>query len=146
VPRLTGRVDVALRKRFTVEREALSVGAAAGVSWLGPRPLPSGAEGDAYAVLDVSAHVGWRFVELGVLLTNLFDVRYERASFHYASQFDASTPSLTPTRHVAAGPPLRFGQPGSNVRSVVWGCGAPVSGRRCGAAPRRAWTRSGRRR
>lgn len=107
VPRVTGRVDVAVRKRFAIEREPFSIGAAAGASWISARPLPNGAEGDAYAVVDASAHVGWRFVELGVSITNLFDVRYERASFHYMSRFDASRPvSMTPARHYAAGPPL----------------------------------------
>ena len=107
VPRVTGRVDVAARKRFTLEREPFSIGAAVGVTWISPRPLPNGAEGDAYAIADASAHVGWRFVELGVQITNLFDVRYERASFNYVSRFDVSSPaSLTPARHYAAGPPL----------------------------------------
>lgn len=107
VPRLTGRVDVAVRKRFELGGEPMSIGAAIGTTWLGPRPLPNGAEGDAYAVTDVSAHVGWRFAELGLMITNLFDVRYERASFHHASQFDpASAPSLSPARHFAAGAPL----------------------------------------
>ncbi|MCZ7677419.1 MAG: TonB-dependent receptor [Sandaracinaceae bacterium] len=107
VPRLTGRVDVALRKRFSIDGEPFSIGAAAGVTWIGPRPLPNGAEGGAYAVTDASAHVGWRFAEVGVMVTNLFDVRYERASFAYVSRFDLdAATSMTPARHLAAGPPL----------------------------------------
>ncbi|HEY8428515.1 MAG TPA: TonB-dependent receptor, partial [Sandaracinaceae bacterium] len=107
VPRLTGRADVAVRKVVMLEREPFSFGAAAGVTWVGPRPLPNGAEGGAYAVVDASAHVGWRFVEVGVLITNLFDVRYERAVFSYASHFDLERPaSMMPALHFAAGPPL----------------------------------------
>ncbi|MCB9591167.1 MAG: TonB-dependent receptor [Sandaracinaceae bacterium] len=109
VPRVMGRVDLAARKGFRLEGEPFEVGAAAGVTWLGPRPLPNGAEGDGYAVIDASAHVGWRFVELGLLLRNLLDARYERASFSYVSSFDATrAPSMTPASHFAAGAPFSF--------------------------------------
>jgi hypothetical protein len=128
VPRLTGRVDVAARHRFAIEREPFSIGAAIGVTWLGPRPLPNGAEGDAYAVADVGAHVGWRFVELGLMVTNLFDVRYERASFHYASQFDASATSRTPARHFAAGAPLTaLATLTFHLEPLRWASGEPTS-------------------
>ncbi|MBX3271799.1 MAG: TonB-dependent receptor [Sandaracinaceae bacterium] len=109
VPRVMGRADIAVRPRFRVGGEPCSAGVAAGLTWLGPRPLPNGTEGGAFAVLDASAHVAWRFVEIGVLFTNLLDVRYERASFAYVSRFDASRPaSLTPAEHFVAGAPFTF--------------------------------------
>jgi iron complex outermembrane receptor protein len=107
VPRLTGRVDLAARKTIEVDGEPLTFAGALGVTWIGPRPLPNGAEGDAYAVADLSASFGWRFAELGVEIQNLFDVRYERSSFHHASRFDPERPeSLALARHYAAGAPF----------------------------------------
>ncbi|MGE0785484.1 MAG: TonB-dependent receptor [Sandaracinaceae bacterium] len=109
VPRVMGRADVAGRERFRLFGEPFGAGAAAGVTWLGPRPLPNGAEGDAYAVVDASAHVSWRFVELGVMAQNLFDARYQRALFSYVSRFDLDrAASMTPATHYAAGAPFMF--------------------------------------
>ena len=107
VPRVTGRVDLAIRKEVAIAGEPFRFGGAIGTSVLGPRPLPNGQEGEANALVDASLSAGWRFVELGVMAQNLFDVRYERASYAYVSDFGTtSAPSMTADRHLAAGAPL----------------------------------------
>lgn len=107
VPRAMGRVDLAGHEAFSVGVEPFRIGAGIGITWVALRPLPRAGEADPYAIVDASAFVGWRFVELGLLLRNLFDVRYERATFSYGSRFDLSRPaSLAPAEHFAAGAPL----------------------------------------
>jgi hypothetical protein len=54
-------------------------------------------------------HVGWRFVELGFSMDNVFDVRNRSSEFHYASDFDAGgTSSMREARHFSAGAPRAF--------------------------------------
>lgn len=55
-------------------------------------------------------HAGWRFVELGFTVENLFDVRNRAAEFHYASGFDTAggPASMREVRHFAAGEPRSF--------------------------------------
>jgi hypothetical protein len=70
--------------------------------------LPLDAFGSRYTVVDAAGHVGWRFVELGVQLENMFDNRYNQFELYYASNFEAPSarPSMLPQLHFAAGPPL----------------------------------------
>jgi iron complex outermembrane recepter protein len=77
-----------------------------GVTYIGRRPLPYGQRSDAIFVMDLSAAVSWRWVSLGVSVTNLLDGRYRLAEFNYTSDFhSASYPTLLPTRHFVAGAP-----------------------------------------
>jgi len=84
-----------LRSRFGV-----------GFTYLSSRPLPYGQHADPVTLLDASAAVGWRFVELGLEAWNLADRRYAASEFSFVSNWGRpEIPSLLPARHLAAGPP-----------------------------------------
>jgi TonB family protein len=78
-----------------------------GVTWVGRRALPYGQRSDVIFVTDVSAEVGWRWVSLGISVTNLFGAKYRLGEFNYASDFRTSgaLPTLVPVRHFSAGAP-----------------------------------------
>jgi TonB family protein len=82
---------------------------AAGASYLGPRPLPYGQFSDPVFLLDASAAVAWRPLELGVTMSNVLGTQYHVGDYNYASYFPHSGqpafPSLVPARAFAAGAP-----------------------------------------
>ncbi len=80
----------------------------AGVSYVGPRPLPYGERSDPIFTVDLSASVSVSHVELGVATTNLLGTRYRLGEYNYASNFGAGgaqQPTLVPERHFTAGAP-----------------------------------------
>ena len=78
----------------------------AGVTYVGPRPLPYGARSDTIATLDTNVTVGWWLVDLSISAQNLADARYRLGEYNYASDFRSTPyPSLVPQRHFAAGAP-----------------------------------------
>jgi len=109
VPRAVLRLDHASRFGVRVAGQPLQLTAAVGGGWVGPRPLPLGARGEPSWQVDLAARARYRFVELGVSLENLFDVRNRSVELNYASSFGLSgqggAPSLRPARHFAAGAP-----------------------------------------
>ncbi|MCC7535867.1 MAG: TonB-dependent receptor, partial [Deltaproteobacteria bacterium] len=108
VPRWVGRLDLALRHPVRGLGQRFVARAALGATYVGPRPLPLSELSDDVLVLDASAGLAWRFVELGLVITNLLDARYNQTELHYVSNFRGpdAPPSLAAERHVAAGPPL----------------------------------------
>ncbi|HJL34004.1 MAG TPA: hypothetical protein RMI62_33240, partial [Polyangiaceae bacterium LLY-WYZ-15_(1-7)] len=104
---MVGRVDAAFRRALPLRRGALLVGAALGAGVIGRRPLPLGEEAAPYGTVDVSARVGWRFVELRFAVRNLLDAQTRPVELHYESRLDPDDPfgSLRAARHFAAGPP-----------------------------------------
>jgi outer membrane receptor protein involved in Fe transport len=80
------------------------------VQWLGARPLPLEQETDPFAVLDLAASLRWRWLELGLHVSNLFDTRYRDSELYYVSTFDGSQapPSAVPQRHFSAGAPRQL--------------------------------------
>jgi iron complex outermembrane recepter protein len=79
----------------------------AGFSYLSPRPLPFGQSADPVALLDASAALGWRWLELGFEGYNLTARRYAQNEYSFVSDWGTRpVPSLVPARHIAAGPPL----------------------------------------
>jgi iron complex outermembrane recepter protein len=90
-----------------VAGERLQLTAAGGLGWVGPRPLPLGAESEAIWQLDLAVSARLRFLELGLSLENLFDRRNHAAEFNYASHFagEDSARSQRSVRHFAAGAP-----------------------------------------
>ena len=107
VPRWVARLDHASNLRVSLGSEDLLLGAAAGVSWIGPQPLPLGTESGARFQVDASLRARFRFLELGVSVENLFDRRNTAAEFNYASFFgeDGDPASMRSVRHFAAGAP-----------------------------------------
>jgi hypothetical protein len=107
VPRWIARVDHASTATLRIGGELLQLGAAAGVSWIGPQPLPLGTESDVRFQIDVSLRARLRFLELGLAVENLLDRRNHAAELNYASFFgeDGDAMSMRRVRHFAAGVP-----------------------------------------
>jgi TonB family protein len=78
----------------------------AGLTYVGPRPLPYGARSDTIFALDGSASVGWWFADFVIAAQNLLDTQYRLGEYNYASDFHSQqTPTLVPVRHFTAGAP-----------------------------------------
>jgi hypothetical protein len=79
---------------------------AAGLSYVGPRPLPYGTRSDTIFTVDANATLAWWLFEVGVSASNLLDARYRLGEYNYASDFHSQTfPTLVPVRHFSAGAP-----------------------------------------
>jgi hypothetical protein len=107
VPRWVARLDHATNGRVAIGKDVLQLGASAGVSWVGPQPLPLATESQARFQVDVSLRARFRFLELAVEIENLFDRRNPAAELNYASFFgeDGDPISMRSVRHFAAGVP-----------------------------------------
>jgi outer membrane receptor protein involved in Fe transport len=56
--------------------------------------------------VDLSATLGWKNVELGLVATNLLDRRYRLGEYNFVSDFRSDPqPTLVPMRHFTAGAP-----------------------------------------
>ncbi|HEY1587964.1 MAG TPA: TonB-dependent receptor, partial [Polyangia bacterium] len=114
VPDLVLRVDSALFStlpwRWARWRDKpLFASLAAGVTYVGPRPLPFGVRSDTIFTVDASATLRWWLFEVDASVQNLFDTRYRLGEYNYASDFHSQTfPTLVPVRHFTAGAPLTF--------------------------------------
>jgi hypothetical protein len=108
VPRVSARGDATVFHDFWIRRERFHWTLAVGATYLAPRPLPLDTFGSRYTVVDLAGHFGWRFVEVGLEIQNLFDNRYHQFELLYASNFEgpATRPAMLPQLHFAAGPPL----------------------------------------
>ncbi len=84
----------------------ITVRGSLGLTYIGRRPLPYGQRSDAIFVIDTGASVSWRWIQLGMSITNLLDWRYRLAEFNYTSDFRSDAfPTLLPVRHFIAGAP-----------------------------------------
>lgn len=108
VPPVVARIDASARHAlFTVSDHTVNGRVGVGFSYLSSRPLPYARSADPVAVLDASAAVSYRFVELGVELLNLTNQKFAAVEYSYVSQWQQnSAPSLVPARHLSAGAPL----------------------------------------
>jgi hypothetical protein len=107
VPRFVARLDHASNFHLPIGEEDLRLGAAAGISWIGPQPLPLKTESQPRFQVDLSVRARMRFLELGLSVENVFDRRNTAAEFNYASFFgeDGDPVSMRAVRHFAAGTP-----------------------------------------
>jgi hypothetical protein len=80
---------------------------AAGVTYVGRRPLPYNELSNILFTVDLGATIGWSFLEVGVKATNLLNRRYRLGEYNYVSDFHSNPllPSLMPARHFSAGAP-----------------------------------------
>ncbi len=78
-----------------------------GYTFVGRRALPFGQRSGVISVLDLNAEASYRWVTLGVAITNLTDSQYRLGEYNYASDFrtSGSPPTLVPARHFTAGAP-----------------------------------------
>lgn len=87
---------------------ALSGRAGVGLSYLSARPLPFDEAAAPVTLLDVSAGLQWRVLDLGIQLHNAINARYAAVEYNFASDWDPDDGlrTRTPARHIAAGAPL----------------------------------------
>lgn len=107
VPQLVLRSDASYRRTLAraLGRD-LEGRVGAGLEGLARRPLPYGEMGQNVFLVDVSAGLRLREVELSLDLFNALDAAWYDGQFVYASNFAAAaTPSRIPVRHVTIGPP-----------------------------------------
>jgi len=78
-----------------------------GYTFVGRRALPFGQRSGVISVLDLNVQATYRWVTLGLAVTNLFDSQYRLGEYNYASDFRTTPPppTLVPARHFTAGPP-----------------------------------------
>jgi TonB family protein len=107
VPPVLIRADVGVsRDLLRVAGAPLAGRLGIGLTVLSERPLPHDQFADAVAIVDLAATLRWRFLELGVEIFNLFDARFAATEFLFTSDWrNRQIPSLTPARHITAGPP-----------------------------------------
>jgi hypothetical protein len=110
VPGVVLRSDTAYVTELpvTLSGRPFSGSLAAGVTYLGPRPLPSGRDAAAVGTLDVSASLGWTAYTLSLSGTNVLDSKYELGVYEYASNFNRARPpgpAPAPAEHFTAGAP-----------------------------------------
>ena len=78
----------------------------AGVTYVGPRPLPYGGRSDTIFTIDNSLTVGWSIADLGLSAQNLLGTQYRLGEYNYDSDFHSQAfPTLVPLRHFSAGAP-----------------------------------------
>ena len=107
VPQLVLRTDAALKQKLgRVLGRDLEGRVGAGLEGLVGRPLPFGELGRNVFLVDASAGLRLKEVELGVDVFNVLDASWYDGQFVYASNFSrAASPARVPFRHVTVGPP-----------------------------------------
>lgn len=107
VPQWVVRTDLALtRELFRPAGRALDGRLGAGSTFLGSRPLPYAERGHDVWLVDATAGLRWREVELMLDVFNVADARWFDSELSYASNFQqGALPSLVPARHVTVGAP-----------------------------------------
>ncbi len=108
VPGVVFRSDTALFHPlpWTLRGAPLRASLGAGITYVGPRPLPYGESSGDIFTIDASASLAWTNVQLRVLSTNLLDSQYRLGEYNYASDFHSQPqPTLVPDRTFTAGPP-----------------------------------------
>ena len=104
-PRSSHRRDDAKERSGACSRD-LEGRIGTGLESLVGRPLPYGETGRNVFLVDASAALRLKEVELGLDVFNLFDANWYNGQFVYASNFSrAAAPPRVPFRHVTVGPP-----------------------------------------
>lgn len=108
VPRFVARGDAAFSDTLTLWSERIAWRAGAGLTWVGPRPLPLDTLSNAIFSLDASVRARVRFVELALSASNLTDRRNRSAEYFYPSDFGTGSTTMRRERHFSAAPPRLF--------------------------------------
>ncbi|WP_437670926.1 TonB-dependent receptor [Sorangium sp. So ce131] len=110
VPQVVARTDLAVTPRLgALFGRPLEARAGAGVTLLHRRPLPCRELGRDALLADVTAHLRYHRVELGVDVHNLLDAAWFDGEFVYPSSFThGAAPDRLPARHVTVGAPRSF--------------------------------------
>jgi len=80
------------------------------VSYIGRRALPFDQSSPWNIVLDTTATLRWRILELGIRIDNLLDRQYAQSEFFYASDWRTRLPypTLAPASHFTAAAPRTY--------------------------------------
>ncbi|AUX45635.1 TonB-dependent receptor [Sorangium cellulosum] len=107
VPQVVARTDLAVTPRLgTLLGRPLEARAGAGVTLLHRRPLPCREIGHDALLTDVTAHLRYHHVEVGIDVHNLLDAAWFDGEFVYPSSFTrGAAPDRLPARHVTVGAP-----------------------------------------
>lgn len=107
VPQIVARADMAFKAKLArLAGRVLEGRIGTGLEALARRPLPYGSFGKNVFLVDASAGLRLREVELALDVFNVLDAYWFDGQFVYASNFDrAPSPSLIPAQHVTVGPP-----------------------------------------
>ena len=108
VPTLVVREDAAAFTTLPWKPWGHAARATAGIGYtfVGPRALPYNQQSDLISVVDLSAALHYRAIELSLAVTNLFDTRYRLGEYNYASDFHTEPePTLVAGRQFTAGAP-----------------------------------------
>lgn len=107
VPQLVVRTDAIAKTKLARLWERDLVGRiGTGLQGLVTRPLPFGETGRDVFLVDASAGIRLKEIELGIDGYNVLDARWYDGQFVYASNFSrAANPPRVPFRHVSVGPP-----------------------------------------
>jgi iron complex outermembrane recepter protein len=104
VARLDGTVfgDTSLK----LADHAIEGSIGAGISIVGPRPLPFNERTNVQGLIDIAASAKWRSLSLGATCTNLLGREYRLGEFNYTSDFRSRDyPTQVAARHFSAGEP-----------------------------------------
>lgn len=107
VPQIVLRTDAVAKKTLTRIFSRDLVGrVGVGLEGLEDRPLPYGDKGQNVFLVDASAGIRLKEVELGFDAFNVLDAKWYDGQFVYASNFGKlANPPRVPFRHVTIGPP-----------------------------------------
>jgi iron complex outermembrane receptor protein len=108
VPHVSARSDMAIfgNLPWTIDGHPVRASVGPAITFVGVRSLPYGQSSDPYALVDAAAKLTWRAFELGLVASNVFDVKYRLSEFTFASDFHTQpNPSLAPERSFTAGAP-----------------------------------------
>ncbi|HZH04604.1 MAG TPA: TonB-dependent receptor, partial [Myxococcaceae bacterium] len=110
VPPWVLRADAAVTRELTLWGDThLDARLGGGATYLSSRPLPYGRFADTVFLLDLSASLRWRYVELTLDVYNALDRRYAATEYSFVSNWgNREAPSRVPARHFSAGPPRTF--------------------------------------
>ena len=108
VPGVVFRSDTALFRplAWMLHAAPLRASLGAGITYVGPRPLPYGQQSGSIFTIDASVGLTWTNYQLRLLATNLLDTQYRLGEYDYRSDFHSQPqPTLVPERTFTAGAP-----------------------------------------
>ncbi len=101
VPPYVGRVDAGYSRKWRGWEGQVGLG----YTWLAPRPLPYSQFADPVHLVDASASVTRGDVRVRLDVRNLLDTRWHDMEYNFVSQWDPSSHTPLPQRHIVAGAP-----------------------------------------
>jgi iron complex outermembrane recepter protein len=109
IPRYVLRSDAVVYHDVYIKNQPFTWSVGTGLSYTSRRPLPENRFGTRIVLLDAAANLRWRWIEAGVQMTNMLNLRWNAAEFFYASNFEdpGGVGPRLPVTHFAAGAPFQ---------------------------------------